>query len=216
MVRNYLKFIGFFTFLSSNCFAANEGMPQLNPDYWVSQVFWVMLIFGTLYVILWKAILPKINQNLENRKSQILTDLDEAQELKNQSEKKISEYNMILSKAKQDAKKILDETRKKINLDIENKNNQFNLEIDKEIENAEKEIKMLKLSSTKDINKISVETASEIVRKMVGTEVNASSVSAIVEDISKKEILWLKDRWSDHYLDIDSRNIFFPFIKRQQ
>ena len=189
MVRNYLKFIGFFTFLSSNCFAADEGMPQLNPDYWVSQIFWVMLIFGTLYVILWKAILPKINENLENRKSQILTDLDEAQELKNQSEKKISEYNMILSKAKQDAKKILDGTRKKINLDIENKNNQFNLEIDKEIENAEKEIKTLKLSSIKDINKISIETSSEIVRKMVGTEVNASSVSAIVEDISKKEII---------------------------
>ena len=188
MVRNYLIFIGFFTFLSSNCFAADEGMPQLNPDYWVSQIFWVMLIFGTLYVILWKAILPKINENLENRKSQILTDLDEAQKLKNQSEKKISEYNMILSKAKQDAKKILDETRKKINLDIENKNNQFNLEIDKEIENAEKEIKTLKLSSIKDINKISIETSSEIVRKMVGTEVNASSVSATVEDISKKEI----------------------------
>ena len=189
MVRNYLKFIGFFTFLSDECFGAEGGMPQLNPDYWASQIFWVMLIFGTLYVILWKAILPKINENLENRKSQILTDLDEAQELKNQSEKKISEYNMILSKAKQDAKKILDETRKKINLDIKNKNNQFNLEIDKEIENAEKEIKTLKLSSIKDINKISIETSSEIVRKMVGTEVNASSVSAIVEDISKKEII---------------------------
>jgi len=189
MVRNYLKLIGFFTFLSGNCFAADEGMPQLNPDYWISQIFWVMLIFGILYVVLWKAILPKINENLENRKSQILTDLDEAQVLKNQSEKKISEYNMILSKAKQDAKKILDGTRKKINLDIENKNNQFNLEIDKEIENAEKEIKTLKLSSIKDINKISIETSSEIVRKMVGTEVNTSSVSAIVEDISKKEII---------------------------
>ena len=188
MVRNYLKFIGFFTFLSSNCFAADEGMPQLNPDYWVSQIFWVMLVFGTLYVILWKAILPKINENLENRKTQILTDLDEAQELKNQSEKKISEYNMILSKAKQDAKKILDRTRKKVNRDIENKKNQFNLEIEKEIEKAEKEIKMLKLSSIEDINKIAIETSSEIVRKIVGTEVNASSVSAIVEDASKKEI----------------------------
>jgi len=189
MVRNYLKFIGFFTLLSSECFGAEGGMPQLNPDYWVSQIFWVILIFGTLYIILWRVILPKINENLENRKSQILTDLDEAQELKNQSEKKISEYNMILSKAKQDAKKILDETRKKINLDIKNKNNQFNLEIDKEIENAEKEIKMLKLSSIKDINKISIETSSEIIRKIIGTEVNASSVSAIVEDISKKEII---------------------------
>ena len=140
MVRNYLKFIGFFTFLSNNCFAADEGMPQLNPDYWVSQIFWVMLIFGTLYVILWRIILPKINENLENRKSQILTDLDDAQKFKDQSEEKLSEYNKILNQAKQEAKKILDGTRKKVNRDIKNKKNQFNLEIGKEIENAEKEI----------------------------------------------------------------------------
>jgi len=189
MVRNYLKFIGFFTLLSGECFGAEEGMPQLNPEYWVSQIFWVILIFGTLYIILWRIILPKINENLENRKSQILTDLDDAQKFKDQSEEKLSEYNKILNQAKQEAKKILDGTRKKVNRDIENKKNQFNLEINKEIENAEKEIKTLKLSSIKDINKISIETSSEIVRKMVGTEVNASSASAIVEDISKKEII---------------------------
>ncbi len=189
MVRNYLKFIGFFTLLSGKCLGAEEGMPQLNPDYWVSQIFWVILVFTILYVILWKIILPKINENLENRRSQILTDLDDAQKFKDQSEENISEYNKIFNQAKQDAKKILDETRKKINLDIENKNNQFNQEIEKEIENAKKEIKTLKLSSIKDINKISIETSSEVVRKMVGTEVNASSVSATVEDISKKEII---------------------------
>jgi F-type H+-transporting ATPase subunit b len=189
MVRNYLKFIGFFTLLSGKCLGAEEGMPQLNPDYWVSQIFWVILVFTILYVILWKIILPKINENLENRRSQILTDLDDAQKFKDQSEENISEYNKIFNQAKQDAKKILDETRKKINLDIENKNNQFNQEIEKEIENAKKEIKTLKLSSIKDINKISIETSSEVVRKMVGTEVNTSSVSAIVEDISKKEII---------------------------
>ena len=188
MVRNYLKFIGFFTLLSGECFGAEGGMPQLNPEYWVSQIFWVILIFGTLYVILWRTILPKINENLENRKSQILTDLDDAQKFEDQSKEKLSEYNKILNQAKQEAKKILDGTRKKVNQDIKNKKNQFNLEIVKEIKNAEKEIKMMKLSSIKDINTIAIETSSEIVRKIVGTEVNASSVSAIVEDVSKKEI----------------------------
>ena len=188
MVRNYLKFIGFFTLLSGECFGAEGGMPQLNPEYWVSQIFWVILIFGTLYVILWKAILPIINENLENRKSQILSDLDDAQKFKDQYQNKLSEYNEIINQSNQEAKKILDEARKKINRDIENKKNQFNLEIDKEIENAEKEIKTLKLLSVNDINKIAIETSSDIVKKMVGTEVNTSSVSAIVEDISKKEI----------------------------
>ena len=188
MVRNYLKFIGFFTLLSSKCFGAEGGMPQLNPDYWVSQIFWVILIFGTLYVILWRIILPKINVNLENRKSQILTDLNDAQKFEDQSKEKLSEYNQILNQAKQEAKKILDGTRKKINRDIESKKNQFNLEIKKEIEKAEKEIKTLKLSSIENINKIAIETSSEIIRKIIGTEVNASSVFAIVKDISKKEI----------------------------
>ena len=188
MVRNYLKFTGFFTLLSGECFGAEGGMPQLNPDYWISQIFWVTLIFGTLYVILWRIILPKINVNLENRKSQILTDLSDAQKFEDQSEEKLSEYNKILNQAKQEAKKILDRTRKKVNHDIENKKNQFNLEIKKEIEKAGKEIKTLKLSSIEDINKIAIETSSEIVRQLIGTEVNTSSVSAIVEDFSKKEI----------------------------
>ena len=188
MVRNYLKFIGFFTFLSGKCLGAEGGMPQLNPDYWVSQIFWVILIFGILYVILWRTILPKINENLENRKAQILTDLDNAQKFEDKSKEKLSDYNKILNQAKQEAKKILDGTRTKVNRDIENKKKQFNLEIKKEIEKAKKEIKTLKLLSIENINKIAIETSSEIVRKIVGTEVNASSVSAIVEDISKKEI----------------------------
>ena len=188
MFQSYLKFIGFFTLFSSICFGAEEGMPQLNPDYWLSQIFWVIFIFGILYIILWRAILPKINENLENRKSRILTNLADAQKFKDESEKKISEYHKIINQAKQEAKKILDRMRKKISRDIENKKNQFNLEIDKEIKNAEKEIKTLRLSSIRDINKIAKETSVEIIRKIIDTEINTSSVSAIVDDVSKKEI----------------------------
>ena len=99
-----------------------------------------------------------------------------------------------MSPSKQDAKKIVNETRKKINRDIETKKNQFNLELEKEIKNAEKEIEALKSSSMKDINKVAVQLSSEIVKTIVGTEVNTSSVSAIVEDVSKKQIskyIWL-------------------------
>ena len=52
----------------------------------------------------------------------------------------------------------------------------------------EKEIKILKKSSISNINKIAVETTSEVVKQIVGTEVNASNVSAIVEDITKRKI----------------------------
>ena len=47
------------------------GMPQLNPEFWISQVFWLILIFSTLYIIIWKLIIPKITESLENRKKHI-------------------------------------------------------------------------------------------------------------------------------------------------
>ena len=40
-------------------------MPQLNPEFWISQIFWLTLTFGILYVVLSKLILPKISANLE-------------------------------------------------------------------------------------------------------------------------------------------------------
>ena len=60
--------------------------------------------------------------------------------------------------------------------------------IEKEIYSAEKEIKALKESSINSINKIAIETSADIVKKIMDTELNKSNLSAIVEDVSKKEI----------------------------
>ena len=64
-------FFNFF-FLKELFAAESGGMPQLNPEFWISQIFWLTLTFGVLYIILSKFILPKISTNLEIRKSKIL------------------------------------------------------------------------------------------------------------------------------------------------
>ena len=59
---------------------------------------------------------------------------------------------------------------------------------------TEKEIESLKKSSISSINKIAVEVSSELIRQIVGAEMNMSKVAAIVEDISRKKVeknLWL-------------------------
>ena len=72
----YLHLIFLSFFLIKEAFAAESGgMPQLNPEFWVSQIFWLVLTFGIMYLVLSKLILPKISNNLESRKSQILENL---------------------------------------------------------------------------------------------------------------------------------------------
>ena len=173
---------------TNQVFGVEEGMPQLNPKFWASQVFWLLLIFSGLYLVIWKIFLPKISDIIENRKSRIIGDLNEAQKLKENAEKKLSEYNKIIEDTKKEAKKIIEDNKKKLENDIKSKKQKFNEEIEKELLSVEKEIKNLKKSSISSINKIAAEVSSEVIKQLVGTSVNMSNVSAIVEDISKKEV----------------------------
>ena len=172
----------------NQAFASEAGMPQLNPEFWSAQIFWLILIFSILYLVIWKIFLPKITYSIENRKSKIVNDLQETQRLKENAEKKLKEYNQIIENAKKEGKKILEDSRKKLEENIKSKKKKFDDEIKKELTDTEKEIKSLKKSSISDISKIAAETSSEIIKQIINAEINKSSVSAIVNDIVKRKI----------------------------
>ena len=178
----------FFSFLfSMEAFTAESGgMPQLNPEFWVSQIFWLTLTFGILYVVLSKLILPKSSDNLESRKSQILENIEAAEKQREDSETKLKEYEEIISKSKLEAKNIFSQTREKALKDINAKKDVLDKQIDDEIRKAEQEIKSLRDGAPDKINKIAIETSSELIQKLIGAEVNNSSISAIVDDLSKR------------------------------
>ena len=178
----------FFSFLfSKEAFAAESGgMPQLNPEFWVSQIFWLILTFGILYVVLSKLILPKISNNLESRKSQILENIEAAEKQREDSEAKLEEYEKIISKSKLEAKNIFSQSREKVLKDISAKREVLDKQIDEEISKAELEISNLRESAPDKINMIAIETSSELIQKLIGAEVNNSSISAIVYDLSRK------------------------------
>ena len=189
MIKKIFFQIVFFNLIYlSKVFATESGgMPQLNPEFWISQIFWLTLTFGTLYIILSKLILPKISANLELRKSQIQENIEAAEKQRESSEAKIKEYDEIILKSKLEAKNIFKDARKKILNDINSKKETLDKQINEEIKKAEKEIQVLKDNAPIKINKIAIETSSELIKKLIGAEVNNSSISAIVDDLSKKK-----------------------------
>jgi F-type H+-transporting ATPase subunit b len=166
--------------------AESGGMPQLNPEFWISQIFWLTLTFGILYLVLSKLILPKISANLESRKSQILENIEAAEKQREDSETKLKEYEKVVSKSKIEAKKIFNQAREKVLKDINAKREVLDKQIDEEIGKAENEIKAFREVVPDKISKIAIETSSELIRKLIGTEVNNSSISAIVDDLSRR------------------------------
>ncbi len=186
-----IKYFGFIIALlaiQNNLFAAEAGMPQLDPKYWASQAFWLILVFTTLYISIAKFYLPKIKNNLDNRENRIKDDLDDANKFKELSETKIKEYKKILEDAKKEIIKIHIESKNKLDKDIKIKKETVEKEIEKEIIKAQKEISDLKKNSISDIQKISENIASNIIETISGDKLNESSIKATVEDISRKNL----------------------------
>ena len=187
-MERYLTFMVAILAIQSDLFAAEAGMPQLDPKYWASQAFWLILVFTVLYISIAKFYLPKIKDNLDNRENKIKDDIDDANKFKELSEIKLKEYEKILENAKKEVIKIHIDSKNALDKDIQAKKNKIEKEIENEILKAQKEIVELKKSSLEDIYKISEDISSNIIENISGDKLNESSIKATVEEISKKSL----------------------------
>ena len=82
-------------------------MPQLNPEFFVTQLFWLVVTFSFLLVFLWRISLPRIGNVLERRERKISEDLTTAKELQNEAEKIQDTIENQLKQARIDASEMI-------------------------------------------------------------------------------------------------------------
>ena len=187
-MKSYLSLVIATIAINTDLFSAEAGMPQLDPKYWASHAFWLILIFTILYISIAKFYLPKIKKNLDDRENKIKDDVNDANKFKELSESKFKEYEKILADAKKEVIKIQIESKNLLDKDIQAKKEVMEKEIESEISKAQKEINELKKSSLNDIRSISENIASSIIENISGDKLNESCIKAAVEDVSKKNI----------------------------
>jgi len=187
-MRLFFLILGFFTTSQSNLLAAEAGMPQLDPKYWASQAFWLILIFALLYLTLSKMFIPKIKESIDDRENKIKDDLDEAQDLRSIAEQKLEEYEVTIENAKKEVQKIIFDNKNKLSVEMQNKRRESEKEIESEIKSAEQEIEILKKESLASITAISEEIASKVIQMVSGEPLNQSSVKAAVLESTKQNL----------------------------
>ena len=82
-------------------------MPQLNPEFFVSQLFWLVVTFSFLLVFLWRISLPRIGNILEKRERKINEDLTAAKELQSEAENIQDKIEQQLKQARSDASELI-------------------------------------------------------------------------------------------------------------
>ena len=166
---------------------AKEGMPQLNPEFWLSQIVWLTIVFALLYFLIQKFFSPKLFSLIDTRTNFIKSLLEEAEVCKNQIQKLEDEYNLIITEAKIESKKISAKLKSDLNDKISIKRKEFENFLNSETLKAEEEVNNFKKKALENIQNIAGDFSKELIEKITGTAPNNSSLNAVIMEISNKE-----------------------------
>lgn len=82
-------------------------MPQLNPEFFASQLFWLAITFVFLFIFLWRISLPRINIVQTKRENKIKEDIKKAKQLQAEAEDIQEQINNQLNQAKSDSAELI-------------------------------------------------------------------------------------------------------------
>ncbi len=127
-------------------------MPQLNPEFFVSQLFWLAVFFSFLIIFLWRISLPRIATVLEKRHNKINENLSNAKELQEQAKVIEKNINLQINNAKQKTDEQIKKTISSLQDEVSSKLNTIDRELEEKISNSEKKIIKNRDSQMKNIN----------------------------------------------------------------
>ena len=83
-------------------------MPQLEQIHtYLSQIFWLVITFGFLYLVLWKTALPRISSIFLERQSRIDEDIRKAEEFRKEATDAVAAYEKIVADARSGAQDLI-------------------------------------------------------------------------------------------------------------
>ena len=160
-------------------------MPQLNPEFFISQLFWLAVFFSFLLIFLWRVSLPRIATVLEKRQNKINEDLSTAKELQVDAQKIEKKINEQINKAKLETNIKIKKTMSTLQEEASSKLLTIDNELEAKILNAEKEIKKHRDSQMKNINNEMTNITKFAVSKVADLEISESVVNNAVKSANR-------------------------------
>ncbi len=145
-------------------------MPQFNPEFYTSQLFWLAVCFIALYVILSRVALPRIGEVLDERRAHIQRDLEEAGRMKSETEQALAAYEKALGEARGRAQGMAKDTRDRLIQAAEREKAEVEASIAAKMAETERRITDTKSKAMASVDDIAADTASAIVARLIGKD----------------------------------------------
>lgn len=161
------------------------GLPQLNPNDFAPQLIWLAVTFALLYFLMSRAALPRVAEVLNERKERIARDIADAERLKEDTDKALADYEKALADARAKASAIAKEVNEKLTADTERERSAIDSQIASRLADAEVRIADVKAKALTSVGDIASDTASAIVKQLIGQDVPADEVKRAIVQLGK-------------------------------
>ncbi|HYZ62184.1 MAG TPA: F0F1 ATP synthase subunit B' [Acetobacteraceae bacterium] len=160
-------------------------MPQLdfaNP-LTISQVVWMFLIFGALYVLLAKWVLPEVGSVIEAREQRILADLDNARLAKEQADAAAAEIAERSRVASAEAQAQVAQALAAAKAEAAERARVENEALERQLAEAEARIAAARNQAMGALREVAIDAASTVVARLTGRPADPASVEAAVGQV---------------------------------
>lgn len=162
------------------------GLPQFDPKWYASQVFWLLVSFAFLYFYFSTRTLPDISSVLQNRKNHIQSDIETAERLQAEAEAVQASYERTLDVARANAAQAITEVETGIRIKAEEESAAFQKRAEKKMQDIDIRIDAVKVEALSNMNDIAAEVASHAVKKIIGVQSDRDHVKSIVDSLTEK------------------------------
>jgi len=159
--------------------AGGAGMPQLNPDYFPNQIFWLVVTLIVIYFILSRIALPRIGAVLAERQGTITNDIAAAEELKQRAQEAEAAYDQALLDARGEAAKIVAAAKADIQAELDVQMQKADAQIAAQTAESEKAIGDIQAGAADAVKAVAKDTAKEIVAAF-GGKADAKTITAAI------------------------------------
>jgi len=160
-------------------------MPQLdfaNP-LTISQVVWMFLIFGALYLLLARWALPAVGAVIEGREQRILADLDSARLAKEQADAAVAEIGERSRAASAEAQAEIAKAVAAAKAEAAERARTENEQLDRQLAEAERQIASARNQAMGALREVATEAATTVVTRLTGQSADPVRVEAAVGEV---------------------------------
>lgn len=160
-------------------------MPQIVqlPVIFFSQLFWLLLVFGIIYFVIGRGMVPKIQSVVQAREDQIASDLAAAHQAREDAETLEEGYRQRMDASRSEAMKLAQESKQKAAADAEARLKKVDQQVGAKVAEAEERIRDSVKKAMGEIETVASEAAQELVAKLTGASVSTAEANQAVKAV---------------------------------